>query len=101
MDKHPCVYILTNKKNGTLYVGVTSNLAKRIWQHKNRLIDGFTKDYALDMLVWFEVHDAMESAILREKRIKRWRRNWKLELVNKLNPYWHDLYDELVTESKK
>ncbi len=78
----------------------TSDILKRVWQHKNRFIAGFTKDYDLHILVWFEIHETMESAIIREKSIKRWRRQWKLELVNKLNPYWSDLYDELVKSTK-
>ena len=96
MNKQPCVYILASRKNGTLYIGVTSDLVKRIWEHKNRLVDCFSKKYAVHLLVWFEVHNTMESAILREKHLKKWRRKWKLELINKFNPYWHDLYDDLV-----
>lgn len=92
----PCVYILSNQRNGTLYTGVTSNLVQRVWQHKNDLVDGFTKKYQAHMLVWYEQHESMESAILREKQIKDWKRQWKLELIEKLNPYWNDLYNAIV-----
>ena len=93
--KQPCVYIMTNKRNGTLYTGVTSNLIQRVWQHKNNLVEGFTKRYGTHTLVWYEAHDTMESAITREKRIKEWKRDWKLELITKGNPEWRDLYGEL------
>ena len=93
--KQPCVYIMTNKRNGTLYTGVTSNLPQRVWQHKNNLVEGFTKRYGTHRLVWYEAHDTMESDITREKRIKEWKRAWKLELITKGNPEWRDLYGEL------
>ncbi len=83
MIKHPCVYILSSRRNGTLYVGVTSGLIKRVWEHKNDLVEGFTKRYAVHDLVWYEVHEIMESAIGREKAIKEWKRNWKLEMIEK------------------
>ncbi len=95
MERQPCVYILTNKKNGTLYVGVTSNLPKRIWQHKNKFIEGFSKRYNLDRLVWYENHEDMLSALAREKAIKYWKRQWKLEVINNFNPEWKDLYKEI------
>ena len=82
MPKQPVVYILASKRNGTLYTGVTSDLAKRVYEHKNDLIDGFTKRYQVHHLVWYELHENMESAILREKRIKVWKRNWKLNLID-------------------
>ncbi len=94
--KQPCVYILTSKRNGTLYVGVTSNLAQRVWQHKNDLAEGFTKRYGVHSLVWYESHDTMESAIAREKALKEWQRRWKLELIEKDNPKWRDLYEDLA-----
>jgi len=94
MNKQPVVYILANKRNGTLYVGVTSNLAKRIWEHKNNMVNGFTSRYGIHSLVWYEVHDNIESAIEREKRIKNWKRAWKLDLIEKANPNWLDLYNE-------
>ena len=96
MDKQPCLYILASRKNGTLYIGVTSNLIKRVWEHKNELVDGFSKNYGLHDLVWFEIHETMESAIAREKLLKEWKRKWKLELINRRNPYWRDLYGDLI-----
>ncbi len=89
------VYILSNKQNGTLYTGVTSGLIKRTYEHKNKLVDGFTKQYDLHLLVWYEIHETAESAIAREKRIKKWERKWKLELIEKDNPGWNDLYDNI------
>lgn len=94
--RQPCVYILASKRNGTLYVGVTSDLAQRIWQHRSDVVDGFSKQYAVHALVHVEFHDTMADAILREKRIKKWRRAWKLELIEKSNPDWLDLYDSLL-----
>jgi putative endonuclease len=94
--KHPCVYILASQRNGTLYVGVTSNLLQRVWQHKSNLILGFTRDNAVHRLVWYEQHAAMDSAILREKMLKRWNRAWKIQLIENSNPYWRDLYQDLV-----
>ena len=84
--KQPCVYILASHRHGTLYTGVTSNLVQRVWQHKNGLADGFTKKYAVHSLVWYEMHENMESAIVREKRIKAWKRAWKLRLIAQENP---------------
>jgi putative endonuclease len=94
--KQPCVYILASGWDGTLYVGVTSNLLKRVWEHKNDLIEGFTKTYRVHSLVWFEQHETMESAIQREKAIKEWKRAWKVELIEESNPKWRDLYSELL-----
>ena len=96
MTKQPCVYILANRRNGTLYIGVTSNLLKRVWEHKNNIVEGFTKRYGVDILVWYEIHKTMESAIQREKNIKKWRRAWKLELIERINPDWRDMYDKLA-----
>ena len=79
---------MASKRNGTLYIGVTSDLVKRIWQHKNNIIDGFTKQYNIHMLVWYEIHSTTESAINREKRLKSWNRKWKLDLIGKMNPDW-------------
>ena len=93
--KSPCVYILANKPNGTLYIGVTSNLTQRVWQHKNDLVEGFTERYSVHKLVWYEVHETMESAIAREKALKKWNRAWKIELIENSNPNWADLYDEI------
>jgi putative endonuclease len=95
MSKQPCVYLLASGRNGTLYVGVTSNLIKRVWEHKNHVVDGFTKKYQVDRLVWYEVHETMESAVQREKAIKEWQRAWKLRLIEKSNPDWADLYETL------
>jgi putative endonuclease len=80
---------------GTLYVGVTSDLARRVWQHKNGVVEGFTKQYGVHNLVFAEFHDTMEEAILREKRLKKWRRAWKLKLIEVENPEWRDLYDQI------
>lgn len=96
MDKLPCVYILASKQNGTLYTGVTSNLPGRVWQHRNGVVEGFTKRYKVHRLVWYEVHETMISAISREKAIKSWKRVWKLELIESTNPDWMDLYSRIV-----
>jgi len=90
------VYLLASGRNGTLYVGVTSNLVARVWQHRNEVVDGFTRRYHVHSLVWFERHETMVSAIQREKAIKAWKRAWKLELIEGLNPDWRDLYPDLL-----
>jgi putative endonuclease len=95
MDRQPCVYLLASKRNGTLYTGVTSNLAKRVWEHRQHVAAGFTSKYAVTHLVWFEVHATMASAIQREKAIKNWQRAWKIELIEAMNPLWRDLYKDL------
>ncbi|MDD5058542.1 MAG: GIY-YIG nuclease family protein [Sideroxydans sp.] len=95
MSKQPCVYLLASKRNGTLYIGVTSDLVKRVWEHKNHVVDGFTKQYEVAQLVWYEVHETMESAIQREKALKEWQRKWKLKLIEEFNPDWKDLYDSV------
>ncbi len=89
------VYIISNHRNGTLYTGVTSDLKKRIYEHKEGLIEGFSKKYTLKTLVWFEVHDDISEAIIREKQIKKWERQWKLRMIEELNPQWNDLYETL------
>jgi putative endonuclease len=94
--RKPCVYILASKRNGTLYTGVSANGPRRIYEHKNDLIDGFTKKYGVHILVYIEAHETMESAIHREKCIKEWKRKWKLELIEKSNPNWDDLYEKLI-----
>ena len=94
--KTPCVYILASKPNGTLYIGVTANLVQRVWWHRNDFVEGFSKRYRIHSLVWYEVHDTMESAIGREKAMKKWKRMWKVELIEKANPMWLDLYDGIV-----
>jgi len=95
MNKIGYVYILTSQRNGTLYVGVTSDLVRRVWQHREGETSGFTKRYSVKTLVWFELHDDIEAAIMREKTIKKWRRKWKLELIEAANPDWKDLYPEI------
>jgi putative endonuclease len=96
VDKKPAVYILASKRNGTLYIGVTSDLTKRVWEHKNDVVEGFTKRYSIHRLVWYELHESMEFAITKEKRIKEWNRAWKLELIESVNPHWQDLYHGIV-----
>lgn len=93
MDTQYFVYILASKRNGTLYVGVTSDLTKRVWEHKNDVVEGFTKEHGVKTLVYYEGHKDVEQAIRREKRLKRWDRKWKLELIEKDNPDWNDLYE--------
>ena len=95
-DWQPCVYLMASRKYGTLYVGVTSNLPERAWQHREGIIAGFTKKYGVKLLVYYELHATMEAAIVREKQIKEWRRAWKVELIESMNPEWRDLYDDLV-----
>ena len=95
-EKQPTVYILASHRNGTLYTGVTSNLPARVWQYKNDVVEGLTKKYGVHTLVYYEVHEDMLSAINREKHIKKWKRAWKLALIEKQNPTWRDLYDTLV-----
>jgi putative endonuclease len=87
---------MASRRNGTLYVGVTSDLMKRVWEHKNNVVEGFTKRYGIHHLVWYELHPTMESAILREKTIKEWKRSWKMEMIEKSNPEWQDLYPDLI-----
>ena len=94
--KTPCIYILTNKPKGTLYIGVTSNLPTRIYQHKNGFVDSFSKKYNLHMLVYYELHENMYSAITREKRLKKWNTDWKIQLIEKLNSTWRDLYNDII-----
>lgn len=96
MERQPCVYLLASKRNGTLYTGVTSNLLKRVWEHKNNVVEGFTKKYNVHILVWYEVHEAMESAIQREKAIKNWKRSRKIKVIEATNPNWGDLYPGLI-----
>ena len=95
-ERIPCVYILASQPRGTLYIGVTSNLPARIWQHRNDQVYGFTHRYGVHTLVWYEVHEQMESAILREKALKAWKRLWKIQLVEDANPAWRDLYPDIT-----
>ncbi|MFY0640221.1 MAG: GIY-YIG nuclease family protein [Bermanella sp.] len=94
---NPCTYILASKPNGTLYVGVTSNLVQRVYQHKHNLIEGFTKKYGVHTLVYFELHGDMYAAITREKQIKKWNRQWKIDLIQSQNPKWVDLWESINT----
>ena len=96
MKKIPCVYILANKKNGTLYIGVTGNLEKRLWEHKSNLVEGFTKRYEVHRLVYFECGGDMNAAIAREKQLKNWKREWKIALIEEKNPEWNDLSEEIL-----
>jgi len=90
------VYILASRRNGTLYIGMTDNLARRYWEHQNGVVPGFTRRYGVKILVWYEVHDSRETAFQRERQLKKWNRAWKLKLIEQLNPTWRDLVDELV-----
>lgn len=94
--KQPAVYILASGPNGTLYIGVTSNLVQRVWQHRTHAVEGFTHRYGVDQLVYYEIHGGMEQAIQREKRLKQWNRKWKLRLVNEFNPQWRDLWEDIL-----
>ena len=94
----PAVYLLASRRNGTLYIGVTSDLLKRTWMHQNNEVEGFTKRYAVHALVWFERHDRMESAIVREKQLKKWNRAWKLRLIEESNPQWRDLGTDMTLD---
>ena len=96
MPKQPAVYILASLRNGTLYTGVTSNLVQRVWQHREHLAGGFTDRYGVTKLVWYELHESMESAIVREKRIKKWNRAWKIQLIEEENPEWQDLWHTIL-----
>jgi putative endonuclease len=96
MNGQPVVYILASKRNGTLYTGVTSDIIKRVWEHKNNLAEGFTNRYNIHNLVWYELHDNIEEAIIREKNIKEWKRLWKIKLIEDSNPNWLDLYDTII-----
>jgi putative endonuclease len=96
MERQPCVYMMASQRNGTLYIGVTSNLIKRIWEHKTNVVEGFTKKYGVHTLVWYGIHETMDSAIQKEKTLKKWRREWKIELIESSNPDWHDLYETII-----
>jgi putative endonuclease len=96
MDKTFYVYMLASARYGTLYLGVTSNLIKRTWEHRDGVVDGFTKKYGVKKLVWFEIHTEAISAITREKQLKKWNRAWKIELIQQENPLWRDLYEDIT-----
>jgi putative endonuclease len=95
MEKVFAVYIMASKRNGTLYIGMTSNLPKRVWEHREGAVDGLSKEYGVKALVWYEVHDNAESAITREKQLKKWNRLWKLGLIEEKNPEWRDLFADI------
>lgn len=95
VTKQPAVYILASKRNGTLYVGVTSDLVKRVWEHKQNVVAGFTRTYRVHNLVYFEQHEDMRQAIQREKHIKKWNRSWKIELIERTNSTWQDLWSSI------
>jgi putative endonuclease len=97
MEKAFYVYMLASERNGTLYLGVTSNLVKRIWEHREGLFEGFTKKYGVKHLVWFEVHTEAMAAITREKQLKKWNRDWKIKMIQQENPDWRDLYEDITT----
>lgn len=96
LDRRYAVYLLASRPRGTLYVGVTSDLVRRVWEHKQGLVEGFTKRYRVKSLVWFEQTESIEAAIAREKQIKKWNRAWKIELIEKTNPAWRDLFAEIA-----
>lgn len=90
------VYIMASRRNGTIYTGSTSNLIQRVWQHRNKVVDGFTKENDCILLVWYEAHDDLQEARLRERQIKKWNRSWKLRLIEEMNPRWDDLFDAII-----
>ena len=96
-DRQPAIYILASKRNGTLYIGVTSDLRKRIWEHREGFVHGFTKKYNVHILVYYELFDDMQNAITREKRLKKWNRAWKIRLIEEKNPRWEDLWNQILT----
>ena len=96
LEKQPAVYLLASKRNGTLYIGATSNLIRRVWEHKNNQVEGFTQRYSVHDLVWYELHSTMEAALIKEKRLKEWQRKWKLNFTERVNPEWRDLYDRII-----
>jgi putative endonuclease len=95
MERQPAVYILASRRNGTLYIGVTSDLIARVWHHRTDAVPGFTQKYGVHTLVYYELHDTMYAAITREKRLKKWNRAWKVQLIERSNPKWADLWDQI------
>jgi putative endonuclease len=95
MEECFAVYILASRRNGTLYTGVTSNLVQRVWQHREKFVDGFTRQHDVSRLIWYEVHENAESAIAKEKQLKKWNRAWKIRLIERSNPYWNDLFHDI------
>jgi len=96
MTQYSYVYMLASQRNGSLYIGVTTDLLKRVWEHKNKFVEGFSNEHNIDKLVWFEQHETIEAAITREKQMKKWRRAWKIREIETANPYWNDLYGDLT-----
>ena len=96
MTQYSYVYMLASQRNGSLYIGVTTDLLKRVWEHKNKFVEGFSNEHNIDKLVWFEQHETIEAAITREKQMKKWRRAWKIREIETTNPYWNDLYGDLT-----
>jgi putative endonuclease len=96
MAKNPAVYILASKRNGTLYIGVTTDIIKRVWEHKTDIVEGFTRKYRVHTLVYYELHKTIQAAILREKQLKKWNRKWKIKLIEEANPNWRDLYEDIA-----
>ncbi|MGH8529313.1 MAG: GIY-YIG nuclease family protein [Nevskiales bacterium] len=101
VPRQPCVYILASKPNGTIYIGVTSDVIKRVWEHKHELVPGFTKRYKVHRLVYFELHQSMREAITRERQLKEWHRPWKIRLIAERNPEWRDLWSELTGQGRR
>ena len=101
MERQPCVYLMASKRNGALYCGVTSDLVQRVWEHREHVVDGFTRQYGVVRLVWYEPHPTMESAILREKRIKQWNRAWKVRMIDAFNPSWRDLWVDVTDQAPR
>ncbi|MBD9477552.1 GIY-YIG nuclease family protein [Pseudoxanthomonas sp. PXM02] len=100
MDKQPATYMLSSQRNGTLYIGVTSDLVGRIWQHRHHAVPGFSHRYGVTQLVWYELHETMDAAITREKRLKKWERAWKIRLIEQSNPYWNDLWHDIIGQGQ-
>jgi len=96
MERSFYVYILASDRYGTLYIGVTNDIVRRVWEHRNDFVDGFTQQYGVHRLVWYETHDSPLEAITREKQIKKWNRDWKVNLIQRMNPAWDDLYDSII-----
>lgn len=101
MEKQPCVYLMASGRNGTLYCGVTGDLVKRVWQHREHVVAGFTAQHRVTLLVWYELHATMHAAITREKQVKHWKRAWKVRLIDAANPSWRDLWPDIIGQTPK
>lgn len=97
MTEQPCVYMMASRRNGTIYIGSTTNLPRRVWEHRNDVVPGFTRKYGCHLLVWYEVHEDLEEARFREKRMKEWKRGWKIREIEGFNPEWSDLYERIAS----